>query len=142
MIERNALVIRNIHWREAIPIRHQVLWPSESPEFCYVDGDESKEALHFGAFIDSQLVSVASIYLDGANARLRKFATLESHQGQGVGSTLLRYILSDIQASGVRYFWCDARESAISFYRRFNLVTEGERFYKADIPYYKMSCYF
>jgi len=39
----------------------------------------------------------------------------------------------------IRYFWCDARESAIGFYRRFGLQADGERFYKSEVPYFKMS---
>ncbi len=103
MIERD-LVIQNIHWRDTIPIRHQVLWPAQLPEFCHVDGDENKETLHFGAFVDSRLISVASIYVHESDARLRKFATLKSYQGQGVGTALLKYILSDLKAGNIRYF--------------------------------------
>ncbi|MDW2035930.1 GNAT family N-acetyltransferase, partial [Vibrio sp. 665] len=36
-------------------------------------------------------------------------------------------------------FWCDARESALRIYQKFGLQKEGERFYKSDIPYFKMS---
>lgn len=38
----------------------------------------------------------------------------------------------------MQYFWCDARESACRFYQRFGLQTEGERFYKSDVAYFKM----
>ncbi|HIO93005.1 MAG TPA: GNAT family N-acetyltransferase [Leucothrix mucor] len=126
-----------IDWGKTIPIRHQVLWPNQAPEFCHVSGDEN--AIHFGAYIDKQLVCVASVYLQGEYARLRKFATLKSHQKKGIGSNVLTFILKALEERNITYFWCDARESAVDFYQRFGLEVEGSIFYKSDIPYYKMS---
>ena len=88
--------ISEVHWKQTIPIRHQVLCPQEAPEFCHVEGDE--QALHFGVYLDTELVSVASIYLDDETARLRKFATLNTHQGKGISSKLLKHILGDLKS--------------------------------------------
>lgn len=128
--------IVEISWEATIDIRHAVMWPDKPREFCHVKGDEL--ALHFGAFIDAKLVSVASLFLDGTHGRLRKFATLEALQGQGIGSKMLVHVMQDAQNRGVTYFRCDARESAVDFYGRFGLTVEGERFFKAGQPYFKM----
>ncbi len=130
--------IKTISWQDAIPVRHRVLWPNKSSDFCHVTGD--KEALHFGVYMDKKLVSVASLYIDSTEARLRKFATVESYQGKGIGSALLKHMLLAAKEKGLRYFWCDARESAKAFYQRFGLEVEGDRFYKSGVPYYKMCC--
>ncbi|YCO02253.1 GNAT family N-acetyltransferase [Vibrio sp. VNB-15] len=130
------LSIRPITWQEAMPIRHKVLWPHKVVEHCKVEGDEDAE--HFGAFLNSALVGVASIYFDDNKARLRKFAVLPEFQRLSIGSSLIRYILANLQLSPVEYFWCDARESALVFYGKFGMQVEGERFYKSEIPYYKM----
>ncbi len=76
--------VKKITWEETIPIRHQVLWPDKNPEFCIVEGDA--RALHYGIFLEAELVCVASIYVSENPARLRKFATLQEYQNQGVGS--------------------------------------------------------
>ena len=68
--------IVELTWQDTIPVRHQVLWPNELPEFCIVEGDQ--EALHFGVIVDNIIVSVASLYIDANSARLRKFATLSA----------------------------------------------------------------
>jgi len=128
--------IQIIDGKKTIPIRHSVLWPNESPEFCFVAGDE--DAWHFGAYLGDTLVSVASVYHQGNQARLRKFATLSEYQNQGIGSKVLAYILTAVKEHGVTYFWCDARESALDFYTKFGLKKTGLRFYKSEIPYFKM----
>jgi len=85
------------------------------------------------------LICVASIYIHNKSARLRKFATYAEHQGKGYGSTMLTHILSLLKKQNIEYFWCDARQTATHFYQRFGLKTEGTLFYKAHVPYYKMS---
>ena len=132
--------IKTITWQEALPIRHQVLWPNKTPDFCKIEGDES--AHHYGAFINDKLVCVASIYIENQSARLRKFATLTNYQGKGIGSKVLALILQELTDIDITYFWCDARTSALDFYQRFGLQKEGICFEKSGVDYYKMAIKF
>ncbi|PTY36469.1 GNAT family N-acetyltransferase [Saccharospirillum sp. MSK14-1] len=136
MNRKPALFIKTVPWQQTLAIRHQVLWPDKPEAFCRVEGDDT--AWHLGAFIDDQLVSVASVYFEVNVARLRKFATLAAYQKQGIGSAVLQRILDELPSRSVNYFWCDARESALGFYQRFGMKPEGERFYKGDIAYVRM----
>ena len=128
--------IRSISWQETITLRQKVLWPNKPLEYCHVEGDH--EAMHFGTFTDDKLVCVASVYVKSDKARLRKFATNADYQSQGIGSKMLKTILHSLKNTEVKVFWCDARESALSFYSRFGMQPYGERFYKADVSYFKM----
>lgn len=129
--------IRKVTTAAVLPIRHIVLWPDKSLSFCEVEGDDS--AIHYGAFIGGKLVSVASVYNNGSEARLRKFATLPEYQGQGIGTEVIQRLVCDLKSENVSYFWCDARTSALSFYQKFGLCVEGEEFKKSNVAYYKMS---
>jgi predicted GNAT family N-acyltransferase len=133
---QNYMEIRNISWEQTIPLRQSVLWPMKPPEYCHVEGDH--DAFHFGAFASDELVCVASVYIKSDKARLRKFATKTDYQGQGIGSQMLKSILYTLKSTDAKVFWCDARESALSFYQRFGMQSYGERFYKADVSYFKM----
>ncbi|MEW6982114.1 GNAT family N-acetyltransferase [Colwelliaceae bacterium 6471] len=128
--------IRKISWQQTIPLRNSVLWPEKTAEYCHVDGDN--DALHFGAFINDKLVCVASVYLKLNKARLRKFATDTHYQNQGVGSKMIKHIIQSLKNIETSLFWCDARESALGFYKRFGMQQYGERFYKEEVPYFKM----
>ena len=128
--------IIEINAQETIAIRHEVLWPNKAPEFCIVEGDS--EALHFSVILNEKMVCVASIYIDGEIARLRKFATLSQFQGQGIGSLMLNHLVKQLKNQGMHSLWFDARESAISFYNRLGFTVTGKRFYKNDLAYYKM----
>lgn len=134
---RHNIIIQQVDTLQVLPVRRQVLWPDKPMSFCQVDGDEN--ACHYGAFVAEELVCVASIYISGNQARLRKFATVEQYQGQGIGSQVIKHILDSLKSCDVDYFWCDARTSAIGFYRRFGLQTEGDEFNKSNVGYFKMS---
>ncbi|MCW1890360.1 GNAT family N-acetyltransferase [Vibrio chagasii] len=84
--------------------------------FCAVEGDE--HASRYGAYIDNQLVCVASVYVQGKQAGgYVKFATLPEYQGQGVGSKVIPRTSSKNYKRIRRYFWCDARTTALGFYQ-------------------------
>jgi len=130
------LTIVKLSANETLSLRHTVLWPNEPLDFCKVEGDE--DALHYGIEHDRKLICVASIFITGNSARLRKFATLVEFQGQGIGSFLIEHILLVLQEKNIKTFWCDARQKASSFYERLKMKSKGEVFYKADIPYIVM----
>lgn len=134
------MIIQAISWQQSLPIRHKVLWPNKPEIFCQIE--EDKDANHYGAFIENHLVCVASLYsktISGVTrVRLRKFATLEEFQGKGIGRKLLEHMIYDLTAKGVHYFWCDARKSAVDFYKKSDFKCLGNEFYKFDIAYFKM----
>ena len=129
--------IVTINWQQALPIRHQVLWPDKDEQFCRVSGDQS--ARHFGVVMDKKLICVASIYQHGDSVRLRKFATLAAYQGQGIGSAMLRHILAELRSGEFKIFYCDAREAATAIYQKIGMQRQGQRFYKERVAFYKMS---
>ena len=129
--------IETISANATIGIRHRVLWSNKSRECCLVDGDE--DGAHFGIYTKDELVGVASVFDISGSARLRALAVEKQHQGNGFGSALIAYALRSAQDKGATVFWCDARESAIGFYKKFGFSVEGDRFYKSEISYYKMT---
>jgi len=133
------LEIKEINWQLTLPIRQRVLWPNEAELFCKLSGDEN--ALHYGVFIKEKLVSVASIFIKDKQARLRKFATLTDYQGQGIGSKLISYILSQLSKTNANVFWCDARKTATGFYQKLGMAQQGSEFNKLGVHYIKMFMY-
>ena len=128
--------IKEVDWKAVLDVRHQVLWPNKSKEFCIVKGD--KTANHYGIYCENELVGVASTYRDKNSVRLRKFAVIEKYQGKGYGSKLLKKIIKLERKNVSDIFWCDARKTAVSFYQQFGMEVEGEVFYKSEEPYVKM----
>ena len=133
-----ALKIRAIAPAAAYPLRHQVLWPDKPLDYVKVENDEAGQ--HIGAFLAERLVAVISLFVEGEDARFRKFATDPAQQRRGIGSALLRHVMVEAQRQGARRLWCAARQDSAAFYVRFGLRPEGAGFFKGPIPYVRMAC--
>ncbi len=117
-------------------LRHHVLWPDKP--YDYVQLPEDNDGYHWGLYQNHQLISVISLFLEGKEARFRKFATAQAYQRKGFGSLLLNHVFEEAQKLGATSIWCDARENATEFYTKFGMKQEGIVFFKTDIPYIKM----
>lgn len=129
----NNTLIRAISPQDTWPIRHQVMWPDRPLEYIKLAEDE--QGLHFGLFVREKLVSVVSLFVKGDSAQFRKFATLESEQGKGYGSQLLRQVLQEAQNQGALWIWCNARVPKTRFYAKFGLQATKTTFTKGEIDY-------
>lgn len=125
--------VRRIAAADTIDLRHRVMWP-ELPRAA-VMLDEDAAGQHFGAFDGDRLIAVASIFVTGTSARLRKLAVEPDRQGQGVASALLAAIMDALRADGMTELWCDARRDATGFYRRNGFVLESLVFQKRGRDY-------
>lgn len=111
----------SITLEQCLDIRHTVLWPHFPRNASRVEGDD--DARHFGVLESGQIVSCLSVFmLDERRCRIRKFATLQTHQQQGYGRFLLQGVLEKLVMAGVEFVQLDARTSAAAFYARFGFM--------------------
>ncbi|MGO4921117.1 GNAT family N-acetyltransferase [Maribacter spongiicola] len=118
---------------ETLPIRHQVMWPNKP--FDYVKLDNDNEGLHFGLYLDKELISVISLFIMDSEAQFRKFATLENYQGKGYGSILLNEIIHIADKQSLKRIWCNARRNKSQFYRKFGMEATNNIFIKGGLDY-------
>lgn len=128
--------IREITPADTWPIRHTVMWPDKPME--YVQLAEDERGRHYGVYDNDRLVSVISLFIDGDEAQFRKFATYTDVQGKGYGTALLRHLVQEAHASGIRRLWCNARTAKASFYEREGFHKTDKTFEKDGIAYVAM----
>lgn len=154
--ETNPIEIKQVSPEETVPLRHTVLWPNYPVSHVLLP--EDSQGFHYGAFLPQREtpVAVISVFKESlpsdmrretkvpeeqpaAAARFRKFACEPSHQGRGIGTTLLKYVFEvaarDLECDAI---WCDARLATAEWYERRGMSRFGEVFYKGDIPYVRM----
>ena len=88
------MTIKEIPASETWAIRHKVMWPAMSLEFVQLKEDDL--GIHFGVYNGSKLVAIVSCFEDNNEMQFRKLATLNSYQGKGIASLLLKYIFNII----------------------------------------------
>lgn len=133
-------MIRPITQEQAWQVRHEVMWPDRDIQYVQIPDDN--EGNHYGLFVGDELVSVISLFQYGTEAQFRKFATRVPWQGQGCGSQLLQFIITEAERQGIHRLTCNARTEKAAFYERFNLISTGESFRKGGKDYLIMERYF
>jgi ribosomal protein S18 acetylase RimI-like enzyme len=111
-------------------------------------GDEQGDAVHLAAVDDDEVVGCCVVLPRPYPLRpgtpgawqLRGMATAPERQRQGIGALVLGGATAEVERRRGRLLWCDARTSAVEFYRRHGFGTEGEEFVTPEtgIPHYRM----
>jgi GNAT superfamily N-acetyltransferase len=71
-------------------------------------------------------------------AQFRKLAVAPEWRGRGIGSKLVKQAGIVAVDAGAFSLWCDARTSALAFYKRLDMQTEGSSFMRKGVEYVKM----
>ena len=113
-----------------VGVREAVLWPGR-PDMCRLAEDE--QGLHLAATnVNNDVVGVVSLFVDGAEARFRKFAVLEAHRGAGVGGQLLQAAEAEAASAGAAHIDCDARAETAAYYEKRGYAAAGPPFAKYE----------
>ncbi|RPD41047.1 1-(5-phosphoribosyl)-5-[(5-phosphoribosylamino)methylideneamino]imidazole-4-carboxamide isomerase [Chitinophaga barathri] len=96
------------------------------------------DGIHFGLYSDGRLATVVSLFIEGDSAQFRKLATAHDQQGKGFGKLMMRHLEEVCRQRGIGTLWCNARETALSFYQQLGFTVFSERFFKDDLPFFKM----
>ncbi|MFY0625587.1 MAG: GNAT family N-acetyltransferase [Reichenbachiella sp.] len=130
------LEIREIYMSDTWPIRHEVMWPDQP--FSFVKLEEDNIGKHYGLFVKGVLTSIVSVFIKDNELQFRKLATLNHEQGKGYGTKLLKFVLNEAGAFGVRRIWCNARVDKSAYYDRFGLTETGQKYVKGGIEFVVM----
>lgn len=124
--------LKVISAQDTLPLRQLVLRPNQPEEACYFNGDYLKNTYHLGAFLDQILVGIVSLMQnekvinDQIYAyQLRGMAVLPNFQGKKVGSFLLEGLPAFLLSKKIEHIWCNARQKAIPFYKKFGFRAVG-----------------
>lgn len=126
-------IIREITAAETLLIRHQVMWPNKPLKYVELPNDATGR--HYGLFVNGEITSIISLFIDYNEAQFRKFATLIKFQGLGFGTILLQSIVEMVLKENIRKLWCNARVEKSEFYEKFGINTTNETFMKDGIEY-------
>jgi predicted GNAT family N-acyltransferase len=136
-----------------LPLRAAVLRPGLPVDTARYEQDLLPTTVHLAALSDATTEATTEAttavigcatwspepYQGRPGWRLRGMATADTVRGQGVGALLLEAGLELGRASGAEVAWCNARTSALGFYRRHGFTAVGEEF---DVeyagPHYRM----
>ena len=132
-VKNSNTEIKEITSFQTLAIRHKVMWPDKP--IAYVEIPNDKDGRHFGLFVNGELTSIISLFVENNEAQFRKFATIIKFQGLGYGSILLESIIDVVKKDGINKLWCNARVEKSNFYERFGFQNTDEKYEKGGIEF-------
>ena len=133
-----VIQVKQIQAIDCYPIRQQVLWQHKAIAECGIDIDSQEGAFHLGAFLNEELVCIASFFKQknpqfnhAKQYRLRAMATLPIAQKKGTAKSLVEFAVQKLQSEHQDLLWCDARIVATGFYNKLGFSTKGTAY---EIP--------
>lgn len=95
------------------------------------------ESMHYMLLVGKTPAGTARWRFTNSGIKLERFALLPSFRNKGYGTELVKAVLRDVLPNGKKIY-LHAQVPAMSVYARCGFVPEGELFYEANIPHYKM----
>ncbi len=135
------VTVRQIDPDTSRELRRSVLRPNLPPG-ALLPGDDQAGVIHLGGFIESTLVSTCLVFAeacpwlpDRPAWRLRSMASEPAVRGSGAGTAVLAEATEVVRRAGAEIFWCEARQSAVGFYRRAGWRLHGKPFRNSHGPH-------
>ena len=121
-----------------------MLRPSQPLDTCIFPYDNI--SIHLGLSVNRKLISIISFSkqdLEGYSEKncwqFRGMATLTKYSRLGYGKKILKAAIKIVKDKNADIFWCNARESALNFYKNLNFKIISKRFLvPISGPHYKM----
>ncbi len=95
------------------------------------------QSMHYMLLVEKQPAGTARWRFTNDGIKLERFAILPQFRNNGAGSALVKAVLADV-LTHQKMIYLNAQVPAMNLYKRAGFVAEGELFYEANIPHYKM----
>ena len=126
--------IKPLHASDTYPIRIEILRNGIAQNYRFSE-DTDSDTFHFGIFDNNQCIGI-STYIKKecplmkytSSYQLRGMAILTSYQRQGLGEQLLQYAYKQLSKKNCQLIWCNARETAVPFYKKLGFTVIGNPF--------------
>ncbi|MCF8331651.1 MAG: GNAT family N-acetyltransferase [Bacteroidales bacterium] len=121
----------------AFDIRTRVFIDEQNVPYDLERDEFDKEAVHYIMMYGQKPIAAARRRRTGKGVKLERFAVLKEYRNQGIGSRILKYVLSDLQ-NEQEQIYLNAQEAAVPFYKRHGFRIKGDAFMEAGIRHYLM----
>ena len=123
--------------KQAFSIRNAVFVEEQKVSREEEYDEHEDEAVHYLIFQKDNPIGTARRRETANGVKLERFAILPAFRNQGAGAVLVHRVLSDAKKLN-RRIYLHAQVAAMNVYARAGFVPEGELFYEAGIPHYRM----
>lgn len=100
-----------------------------------------KTSIHYLAYLNNSPVGTARWRFTENGIKLERFAVLDMYRFRGIGTELVKKVLEDIYKESEaknKQIYLHAQVDAMSLYKKFGFVKQGDMFDESGLLHYKM----
>ena len=140
------MVIKKVNAFDIRKTRHRNLRQGKPFSTTTYKKDNEKKTFHLACVYNNVTISCATFYPEKnkffpneKSYRLRGMATDTEYRKRGIGKKIMLQAFEEIKKKEGTLLWCNARLTAVEFYKKLGLQTIGKEFDILDIgPHYLM----
>ncbi len=130
---REKIEFKSVSLKEIQKLRKINLYSNNLSNLSKYKEDAYEKTKHYGIFKDHKLVSGLTLIentkgLMEKDVQIRGMFTIEGEMRKGYGSMLIKNVIIKSKQNKVKIIWCNARISALKFYKRNKFIEVGEKF--------------
>lgn len=124
---------------QILTLRQQVFMLEQNSLYLDLDGLD-QQALHLCCWCNSQLAAYSRIrILPGKKqAKIERVVVAQKHRGQGLADKMMTLSMQHIRQQPVNEVRLSAQVSVLSFYQKWQFVTQGEVYDDGGVPHQDM----
>ena len=133
-------ILKKITASETYSVRLPVLRKGKSVESCQFDGDHLATTIHFGLYLNQELVGIVSLFQksnplfpEKKQFQIRGMAVLENQRKKDFGKKLLIHCEKECRNQDANLIWFNARTEAVGFYEKMGYQKTGTPFEIPDV---------
>jgi len=139
---REKIEFKNVSLKEIRKLRKIYLYSNNLSNLSNYKEDTYKKTKHYGIFKDHKLVSGLTLIentkdLKEKDVQIRGMFTIKSEMKKGYGSMLIENVIIKSKQKNIQNIWCNARISALKFYKKNKFIEVGEKFNIPLVGYHK-----
>ena len=139
---RENIEFRSVSLKEIQKRRRRYLYSDNVRNLSNYKEDKYEKTKHYGIFKDDKLVSGLTLIentngLKERDVQIRGMFTVTGEMKRGYGSMLIKNVILKTKQNKIKIIWCNARVSALQFYKRNKFIEAGEKFNIPLIGYHK-----
>ena len=114
--------------------RKENLYYNLPNELASYKEDSYSSTKHFGLFCDDKLISGLTLiedrsaYKNNKSIQIRGMFTIKGEYNKGYGTSLINFLIDYSKKRKIKKIWCNARFTAINFYKKNSFHSYGNTF--------------
>ena len=138
-------MVKFVPFELTLGLRSKVLRNNLPLDACVFPTDQVEGAFHLAFYVQDEIATIASFFPknqkdhQSLGYQLRGMATDPPFVGKGYARQVINFAVNYIKNTNAKYIWCNARKTAVDFYKKQGFQVSSEEFEVAGIgPHYEM----